>query len=251
MRKILILFILFPLTACAQFTIGKAHSPSIQVSVSNLQNSATNWTNCGTTLCAGGAGNSSALSETPGIASPSLSGASMALTYTSPATGNNALFIYKPVATCDTCKTAHTEIHVYLPSGVANFEYDHSIVTTTLDGSFGHQCNRTTGFWQYSGQTSLWIDSAIPCTLTLGAWHTLVFDDYWNPEDTSCAGGFPVEHFGTLEIDGVVNSWGVTVCAETIPAGWTHTLVSQVQMDSNSAATLTEYIDYMNISFGL
>jgi hypothetical protein len=142
------------------------------------------------------------------------------------------------------------DTYAYLPTGVANYEFDQFMITPTLDGSFGHQCNTVTGFWQYATQTSSWTNSAIPCSLTTGTWHHLVFNDSWNPADTSC-GGKPTQHFGSITIDGVMSSWGVTACAEAIPVGWTHVVGCQFQMDSSSNATLTEYIDNANCRFGI
>jgi hypothetical protein len=44
-----------------------------------------------------------------------------------------------------------------------------------------------------------------------------------------------------------VYSWGSTsICATPIPIGWSHTYGCQFQMDSNSSATLTEYVDSVN-----
>ena len=240
------------LPACGQYTsYGHSGVPStVLVSAVNIQNSLTNWTSCGSTACAGGAGNSTSLTQTTGISSPSVSGASMSVAFTSPATGNNALFINKPVTTCDTCTWARYDIEAYLPTGVANYEYDSFIVTTTLDGMFGKQCNTITGYWQYANQTSGWTNSAIACSLSTGAWHHLIFSDSWNPADTSCSGK-PALRFGTVTIDGVTHSWGSpSICATAIPVGWTHTVGCQVQMDSSSAATLTEYSDNVNCSFG-
>ena len=248
---LLVLSLCLPACNCAQYT-SYGHSgiaSTILVSAPNIQNSTTNWGSCGSTACAGGAGNSSALTQTTGISSPSVSGASMSLAFASPASGNNALWWNKP-GNCDACTWAQMDIYAYVPTGVANYEFDQFMITPTLDGSFGHQCNTITGFWQYSTQTSAWTDSAISCSLTTGTWHHLVFNDSWNPADTSC-GGKPTQRFGSITIDGVVHSWGVTACAEAIPVGWTHTVGCQVQMDSSSNATLTEYIDNANCSFGI
>ena len=229
--------------------VGSGQAKTTLVSANDIQNSVTNWGSCGSTACAGGAGNSSALTQTTGVVSPSVSGASMSLAYSSPASGNNALWWNKP-GNCDTCTWAQMDTYAYLPVGVVNNEFDQFIITPTLDGSFGHQCNHTTGFWQYATQTSAWTNSTIACSLTTGAWHHIIFNDSWNPVDTSC-GGFPVQRFGTITIDGVTSSWGVTACAEAIPVGWTHTVGCQFQMDSSTSGTLTEYIDKVNCRFGV
>jgi hypothetical protein len=246
--KELSLVLLLLLGGCAQ-SLGPAKptgtSAVVVSEANNGQASATNWGSCGSTACAGGAGNSTSLTQAPGIASPSVSGASMSLAFTSPASGNNALFYWKP-ATCDTCTWVRFETEVYVPSGVANYEFDSFIVTPTLDGMFGKQCNTVSGYWQYANQTSAWTNGPIPCVLSTGAWHHLIFSDSWDPSDTSCS-SFPTLRFGSITIDGVVNSWaGTTICATAIPGGWTHTFGCQFQMDSSSAATLTEYVDDVN-----
>ena len=220
-------------------------------SYDNGQSSTTNWGCDGSTAKAGGAGNTYGITQTPGISSPSVSGASMALTATFPASGNNVLCWWKP-GTADTGTWIRFATDVYLPSGLANNEFDPFIITPTLDAMFGTQCNRTSGYWQYANQTSMWYDGPIPCpgTLTTGVWHHLIFSDYWDPTDTSC-GGFPTLHYGSITIDGVTSSWGgTTICATAIPSGWTHVYGCQFQMDSSTAATLTEYVDNVSCWVG-
>ena len=80
MRILALLVLSLCLPADAQYT-GYGHSgpaSTVLMQANNIQNSVTNWGNCGTTICAGGAGNSSALTQTTGIESPSLSGAAIA-----------------------------------------------------------------------------------------------------------------------------------------------------------------------------
>ncbi len=253
MRFFFPIAVLLIATGCsAQYTLytRAGNSASIINQATNGQSSTTNWGSCGTTACAGGAGNSTSLTQTTGIASPSVSGASMSLSYTSPASGNNALFYWKP-GTADTSTWIQFRFYIYLPTGVANYESDSFIATPTTLGMFGHQCNTTTGYWQYANETSAWTNSTIPCSLTTGVWHQIDFADRWNPSDTSC-GGYPTEHFGNVTIDGVTSSWGgITVCATALPSGWTHVYGCQFQMDSSSAATLTEYVDEVNCWTGV
>jgi hypothetical protein len=175
----------------------------------------------------------------------------MALAFTSPASGNNALFDWKPGTTCDTCTWVRFETYVYLPANVANYEFDSFIITPTVDGMFGKQCNTVTGFWQYANQTSGWTNGPIACSLSTGVWHHLIFSDSWNPADTSCS-SFPTERFGSITIDGVTSSWGgATICATAIPVGWTHIYGCQFQMDSSAIADLTEYIDNVSCWVGV
>src|SRR5665647_62560 len=100
------LILLLALTSCAQGqmlqgVVGTSRR-SVILTAYNIQNSTTNWGSCGSTACAGGAGNSTSLTQTAGIASPSVSGASMLLSFDAPATGNNALWYNKP-GNCDSC----------------------------------------------------------------------------------------------------------------------------------------------------
>lgn len=249
-RLLVVLFVSVWLGGCAQSqSLGPAkpvgNAAVVVISANNGQSSTSNWGSCGSTACAGGSGNSTSLTQTTGVSSPSVSGASMSLVFTSPANGNNALFYWKP-GTCDICTWARFEADVYVPSGVDNYEFDSFIVTPTLDGMFGKQCNTVTGYWQYSNQTSSWTNGPISCSLSTGAWHHLIFSDSWDPADTSC-GSFPALHFGTITIDGVTSSWGSpSICATVIPVGWAHTFGCQFQMDSSSATTLTEYVDNVN-----
>jgi hypothetical protein len=170
----------------------------------------------------------------------------MALAATFPASGNNVLFHWQPGTTCDTCTWVRFETDVYVPASVANYEFDSFIVTPTMDGMFGKQCNTTSHFWQYANQTSAWTNGPIACSLSTGVWHHLIFSDSWDPADTSC-GGFPTLRFGSITIDGVTHSWaGTTICGTAIPSGWTHTFGCQFQMDSSAAASVTEYVDNVN-----
>lgn len=255
MRNItsILLLCLLCLPSCSSQYSGYTRprsSATVLDAANNGQSSLTNWGNCGTTACAGGAGNSTSLTQTTGVVSPSVSGSSMALSFVSPASGNNALYYWKP-GTCDTCTWVRFETYAYVPAGVANYEFDSFIVTPTLDGMFGKQCNTVTGFWQYANQTSSWTNGPIPCVLSTGVWHHIIFSDSWNPADVTC-GGFPTERFGTITIDEVTSSWaGTTICATAIPIGWSHIFGCQFQMDSSSAATLTEYIDETNCWVGI
>lgn len=246
MKFLIITILCLCLPACGQYT-SYAHSNSATVinAINNGQASTANWGSCVTSACAGGSGNGTGPTQNTGITSPSVSGSAMSLTFTSPAAGNNALFYWKP-GTADTSTWVRFDTYVYLPTGVANYEFDSFIITPTLDGMFGKQCNTVSGFWQYANQTSAWFNGPIPCSLTTGVWHHLIFSDSWNPADISC-GGYPSEKFGSITIDGVVYSWGSTsICATPIPIGWSHTYGCQFQMDSNSSATLTEYVDSVN-----
>ncbi len=243
--KIASILLLFSVGCSAQ-GLGPSRTSGNAATIVNMtgngQASVTNWGNCVTAACAGGAGNGTTPTQTTGITTPSVSGASMALAFTSPASGNNVLFYWKP-GTADTSTWIRFETDVYLPTGVANYEFDSFIITSTVDGMFGKQCNTVSGFWQYANQTSAWANGPIPCSLSTGVWHHLIFVDSWNPADTSC-GGLPALHFGTITIDGVTSSWGnPSICATAIPSGWTHIYGCQFQMDSSSAGTLTEYVD--------
>ncbi len=252
MRRYLPILALFLSTGCsAQYTLYM-HSTSASIinQASNGQNSTTNWGDCVTAACAGGLGNGTSPTITTGIVSPSVSGASMSLAFTSPASGNNFLGWWKP-GTADTSTWIRNDFYVYLPIGVANYEFDSFIATMTTLGMFGHQCNTTTGYWQYANETSGWTNSTIACSLTTGVWHHLTFSDSWNPLDTSCS-SYPGEHFGSVTIDGVTSSWGSpSICATVLPSGWTHVYGCQFQMDSSSAATLTEYVDEVNCWTGV
>lgn len=231
------------------------NSSSIVSASNNGQSSTSNWGNCVSTPCAGGAGNTTGVTQTTGIASPSISGSSMALTATFPAVGNNVLFYWKPVvsSSTDISTWVRFETYAYLPTGVANYEFDSFIFNKTngnWDAMFGKQCNTTTGFWQYANQSSSWTNSSIPCSLTTGTWHHFIFSDYYNPADTSCAGSTPCLHFGTITIDGSTSSWGVTLPATTLDPSFVSTYGCQFQMDSSGAGTVTEYIDNVSCWVG-
>jgi hypothetical protein len=174
----------------------------------------------------------------------------MALEATFPASGNNVLYYWKP-GTCDTCTWIRFETDVYVPAGIANYEFDSFIITPTMDGMFGKQCNTVSGYWQYANQTSSWTDGPIPCVLSTGVWHHIIFSDSWDPADTSCGAGFPVLRFGSITIDGVTHSWaGTNMCATAIPGGWTHIYGCQFQTDSSASGTRIEYVDNVSCWVG-
>jgi hypothetical protein len=253
LRPLRVAILILLLCGCAygQMAPVVASGNNVIVAATGGQLSTSNWGNCGSTACAGGAGNTSGISQTTGNALPSVSGASMALIATFPATGNNVLFFWKP-ASCDVCETATHDSWVYVPTGVANYEFDQFIYdqADNVDAMFGHQCNTTTGFWQYANQTSGWTNGPIACSLSTATWHHLIFSDYWRHGDTAC-GGSPCLHFGSIQIDGVTNSWGgITLTTTALPGGFTRAIGCQYQMDSSAASTATEYVDLVNCWMG-
>lgn len=176
----------------------------------------------------------------------------MKLSFFSPASGNNALFWDKP-SSCDSCTWIRFETDVYVPSGVANYEFDSFIVDQTdgRDFMWGKQCNTVSGYWQYANQNSSWTNGPIACSLSPNAWHHLIFDDYYVKGDTSCAGGVACDHWGSITVDGITQLWGgVTMPSDPLPTGWTRTYGCQYQMDSSSAGTLAEYADNLNCIAG-
>lgn len=237
--------------------LGPSRSTAASVIVSannNGQASTSTWGNCGTTLCAGGAGNTTGISQTTGNASPSVSGASMGLLATFPASGNNVLYYWKPGPTCDTCTWIRYDLYAYVPAGVANYEFD-SFIFNKSNGNwnamFGKQCNTVTGFWQYANAVSGWTNSAIVCSLSTSTWHHMIFSDFYSPSDTSCSGGVPCLHFGSLTIDGVTSSWGgVTLPITTLDPTFASIIGCQAQMDSSAAGSLTEYVDNVSCWVG-
>jgi hypothetical protein len=236
--------------------LGPSRTPAAAVIMSasnNGQLSVTNWGTCGSTACAGGAGNTTGITQTAGIASPSVSGSSMALVATFPASGNNVLYYWKPAA-CDTCTWIKFDTWVYVPAGVANYEFDSFIFNKTngnWDAMFGKQCNTTSGFWQHANQVSGWTNGPIACSLSTSTWHHLIFSDHYNPADTSCAGSVPCQHYDSITIDGVTSSWGgATDPATVLDATWSGIYGCQAQMDSSSASTATEYVDNMSCWVG-
>lgn len=257
LKQFTFLCLLAAVPACAQ--TPNFVSPSFVGTVSNQQFSTANWGNCGSTACAGGAGNSGSFTMTTGIASPSVSGASLQLSFSSPASGNNGLFWMKS-GTCDTCKWVRYDLWSYPSPNADNHEYDSFIfnktyfpsggTTTGWDAMFGHQCNTVDGHWQYANQTSGWKDGPT-CSLSASAWHHLIFYDWYDPADTSCTGGVPCEHFGYIIQDNVMIPWnGITMPATALNATWGATVGCQVQEDSSANATVTAYVDYFSCWVG-
>lgn len=254
MKVALAVLALWPMAAHGQYTsYARSANPATIMQYSTAgQAATTNWGTCGTTACAGGAGNSASLAQTTGVASPSVSGSAMALSFSSPASGNNALYYWKP-GICDTCKWIRFEFDVWPSSGTANWEFDSFIVNTAnnVDAMFGKQCNTVSGFWQYANQSSSWTNGPIPCSLVAGTQYHIVFVDHYDPLDTSAPGGLPWLYYDTITINGTTYSWaGSKIVATTVPTGWTHIFGCQFQMDSNAAATLTEYVDNVTCTVG-
>jgi len=257
MKRLTALLVIVSFQCAIAQSLGPARrnmkAATIVTASSNGQSSTTNWGSCGSAACAGGAGNSASLAQATGISSPSLSGSAMNLSFSSPASGNNALYYWKP-GVCDTCTWVKFEFDVWPSANTANYEFDSFIFNKTngnWDAMFGKQCNTTTGHWQYANQSSAWTDTAIACSFTPGTHYHLIFSDFYTPSDTSCTGGVPCLHFGSITINGTTTSWGgVTMPATTLDPTWSSVFGCQFQMDSSSAATITETVDNVSCTVG-
>ena len=270
MWRLAYLAILLPLMTCAQSTylssgttlgsgvsIGGAPPPSINFQNTNQQTTIGTATGDWKPVCIlpgcnpGGTGTPSATSQTFGIASPSTDGKAMKLSMTADANSTNALWVFL-AGSCDSCTNVTSNFEVYLPSNASSassFEFDQFIFDKTqlYNLMWGSQC-ATGGDWQIASATSSWVNTTVPCSLSLTTWHTIQWQVHRIAGDVSCAGGLPKLYWGTLTIDGTANAVNMSMCASALPSTYASQSGHQFQIDiptasSTSPVTINEYID--------
>ncbi len=218
----------------------------------SIDDSLTNWGVCVLPGCnPGGTGTPSADSQTINNATPSLDGASMAVSVTGPvlAAGQttDALWYYKPGANNNSTIFSST-YHMYIAStsNVEALEFDQFQFVSGVEYMFGSQCV-IGGVWDIWNQLSgVWVATSIPCSLSTSAWHTIIWNGHRVPGDTSCSSNACM-YYDSLSIDGTVyNGFTPQPSGSTAFADNTGT---QVQIDVNSTGgAATMFLDEVNFS---
>jgi hypothetical protein len=235
---------------------------STTLSLTNLDDSLTTWKPvCVVGGCAGGTpggtNTPTATVQSIGNASPSLDGASMLLSLTTPVTSTqtNALWA-RNGASCDTCTDITSDFEVYIGSNGAaasSFEFDsyNFDKTDLLDFMFGTQCNQTNHLWQISNQSSGWTSTTLACSLSYSAWHHIIENFTRDAASSTACSGMPCEHFVSISIDGTVTTLGLTEPSTVLPGTYASVIANQFQIDvgaTTSAQTVTMNLDEVNFS---
>jgi hypothetical protein len=225
---------------------------------SNIDDSLTNWFNNSGTVCCGGTGNPTATSQTINNPTPSLDGASMALSVTGKSGSvcgsgsnqpcySNALWGFKPGAN-DASTIFSSTWHSYVAS-VANvnaLEFDQFQFNGGTEYMFGSQCV-IGGVWDiWSQLTSTWIATSVPCNYTAATWHSIVWNVHRIPGDTACS-GTPCIYYDSLVFDGTTYTG---FAAQPVgPTAFADATGNQEQVDvSPVGGTVTEYLDEVSFS---
>ena len=218
----------------------------------NMESTSSYWSICDGS-CAGGGGTPSVgPTQTFSLSAPS------EVSFTATANSTNVLFVSKPPGAWNASSNDFTFDVWYYPTnatGVNEHEFDQVMVTASAtEWMFGHQCV-VGGVWDIWNQSSLtWIPTSSPCSLSVNAWHHLIFHDYKIAGDTTGCGGYGCMYFGSLTVDGViVYNLNQAEPAGATPGGWTSFAGAQVQEDVNSASvgspvSVVSYYKWINFT---
>jgi hypothetical protein len=248
------------------------------------------WAFCYIGNCGGGSpggnGTPTSVTDTFGVASPSLDGAALQVSMVAPAAtqGTNELYIYKVGGnpTADTINNLQMDLWFYCDTNcgtyVKQLEFDQAIFCTSCkytntmtNGTnymFGSQCNVATGIFQVWNQASnSWINATysggnIPCTSggfgSPNTWHHLVETVHKVAGDgTSCTSGgltYPSDYYDSIILDGVSYSpTNTQLCAGPLTGGFASVWLIQQQMNIGTAGSsgnaASVYYDKENFSY--
>lgn len=220
----------------------------------NVQSTATNWSICSGAACAGGTGTPISPSITPGIASPSLSGASIQLQFTTSTPSTNVLWPNKQ-AGCEACNRFVSEVHINLPSltYIDQVEFDTFSFKTSINMEimFGWQYDYTAGVWdKWRQDTEQWIPTTITQAPVVG-WNDLRYEGHTIAGDVSACGGFTCMYTDQVTVNGTPYVVNWVEPAGTLPAEWTAATGMQVQLNSThltppANTVIVEYVDNAN-----
>jgi Chitobiase/beta-hexosaminidase C-terminal domain/Fn3 associated len=236
-------------------------SASVIASEENVQDGLTGWDECYIGTCPGGgtpggSGTPSAVVQTINNATPSLSGASMKLGFTTSQNNTNVLWTYTGNG-CDECDSLNSNFELYPPAtstGVGALEMDmfNFDVTDNTEFMFGFQWNQTSGVWQVFNQNlGTWVSTSVTTGPTYGAWNHIQIFNHRVPGDTSACSGKPCMHYDYFILNGTTYTLNMSEPAGTLPGGWTSAIGFQFQMDSTTvsgATTFTEYLDEASLN---
>lgn len=227
---------------------------------SNVQSSTFGWDTCSLLVCPGGGtpggqGTPTAVTQTTGVSSPSLSGSSMELSMTTAQSNTNALWTYKG-SSCDECSTFNSNFDLY-PTGSTSiqalemdtFDFD---ATDRIERMWGHQWNQTIGVWQVWNQFAVeWVNTTLTVGLTFGAWNNIEWFDHSVPGDTTGCSGYGCLYYDSVSIDGTNYPLNIVEPAGPLPSGWGGAIGFQFQIDAanvSESQTFTEYLDKASLT---
>jgi hypothetical protein len=210
---------------------------------SKLEDSTTNWSDCGSTGCAGGANGTSNYWTAPFQGSPSLDGSSRQF-YNGGSAWSNVLWI-KKLGAQSWASNFLWDFWVQFDSGAANnlwtAEYDLWQSVNHKEFMIGSQCNFGLGVWDiWNAATNSWIRTSIPCKrFAPGTWHHI----QWYVQRVSSN----QYRYKTLVVDGVAYNLNQTFYANS--TSWADSMGVQWQLDLNaSGVDAHEWIDKVKLT---
>lgn len=220
----------------------------------NVQSSTSGWDICSLLVCPGGGtpggqGTPTAVTQTTGVSSPSISGSSMELSITAAQSNTNALWTYKG-SSCDECSTFNSNFDIYPTSstGIQALEMDtfNFDATDRIEWMWGHQWNQANRIWQVWNQyTVQWIDTNLTVSPVVG-WNNIQWFDHRVPGDTTGCAGYGCLYFDSVTINGTNYPLNIVEPAGPLPAGWGSVAGFQFQTDVNNVSGSTTFSDYLD-----
>ncbi len=210
---------------------------------SNLEDSTSDWSDCGDSSCAGGASGTSNYWTAPFQGSPSLDGSSRQF-YNGGSAWSNVLWI-KKLGAQNSVSNFIWDFWVQFDGGAANnlwtAEYDLWQSVNGQEFMIGSQCNFGLGVWDvWNSATNTWLRTSIPCKrFAPGTWHHI----QWYVQRISSR----QYRYKTLVVDGAAHSVNQTYYAN--PIYWADALGMQFQLDLNaSGVDAHEWIDKVKLT---
>jgi hypothetical protein len=217
----------------------------------NMETNLAPWTSCVLPDCnPGGLGiPTGVVIEETGSGWPA---SSLKISETGPSFTN--LLVYDKVGT-SAASSFNSDFWIYVPTGVqaASYqalEYDIFEFLAPYRFMFGSQCV-IKGQWQIWDELhGQWMNTALPCSLTFGAWHHIQWWVHRVNGDLSCD-GYPCMHYDMLGIDQNYTQFATTEPAGPIPVGWGNDSGLNFQLDLAAVTgdkTVTEYLKHVNLA---
>lgn len=126
------------------------------------------------------------------------------------------------------------------------FEFDNYVYTIPYRWMFGSHCVVDGDWYGWNDNTQQWIDTKIPCKLSIG-WNHLI---QWSHRTLALTcSGMPCTSQDTWEINGETYPIKIVTPASKLPAGWGNASGAQVQLGTNSkGGTLTVWYKDWNFT---
>jgi len=191
----------------------------------DILGSSTNWFNCFTVACAGGAADATMTNQTYGTTS--------VISMTGPP-NSNSLWSYKLAgsdANAATVFTSDQVIQLDANGGTAQaLEYDIFQFVGGRNYMFGSQCNQLgSGFWQIWDQLNLaWIDTPLACDISVLTDHRIKWAVHRVPGST-------LMYYDTLTIDGTPHA--INMSEPSSPTAFADAIGVHFQLDEGPSGT--------------